>query len=509
MDKKTFRRQLFEIIYVRFSFILIIILFSLNSYADNRGTLRLPRNTISWGGKESIDPASPTFFLPVNWILYERLVYPDENGMPTPLLAESWTSNTQCTNFTFKIRKNVQFHNNKPLTAHDIVYTFQHILDPSTESPSAAVLKIIKKFEVLNDHTLVFHLNQSHADFPILLMHFTMGIIPENSADTIESTGIGTGAFKLEKLDLNGTTTLVANDHYWKGHPGLKKIEIHNIKQTMIAAYALLDNKIDYVSEISLLQVSMFKNDKNFTVQHIPVGKLHDLVMNTKVAPFNDVNVRKAFKLVINRDQMLEQVARGEGIIGYDHPIWPIDQYHLKLDLKQNINKAKEFLKKAGYPNGLEISLHVSDVDAYMVTMGLVYKKMAKKAGIHINLELHPDDIYWNEIWMKKPFCGGHWLMRNADQILSETLQSGAKWNESYWENSKFDQLLFKARGATDKTIRTKLYHDIQRLISEEGGIIVPFFEKTIRVLNSNVKGIADNQMDHFIDWYSITKTEP
>jgi len=133
---------------------------------------------------------------------------------------------------------------------------------------------------------------------------------------------------------------------------------------------------------------------------------------------------------------------------------------------------------------------------------------MAKKAGIHVKLVLHHNDIYWSDIWMKKPFCGGYWLMRYADQILSESLQSGAKWNELFWENSKFDQLLIKARGTIDKKQRTKMYHDIQRLISQEGGIIVPFFEKTIRVLNAKVKGIGSNQMNHFIDWHVITKSE-
>jgi len=173
-----------------------------------------------------------------------------------------------------------------------------------------------------------------------------MSIVPENSVNTIESTGIGTGPFKLHKLDLNGTSVLLAYDNYWKGPPGLNKIEICNIKQTLNAVYALLDNKIDFVSELSLIQAGMFNNDKNFTVQHIPVGKLHDLVMNTKVAPFNDVNVRKAFKLVVDRQQMVELVARGQAIIGYDHPICSIDQYYLKLYLKQDIKKAKEYLKK-------------------------------------------------------------------------------------------------------------------------------------------------------------------
>ena len=102
-------KQHILIIYTSFSFVLMTILFVFNTYGDDRGILRLPRNNLSWGGKESIDPASPTFFLPVNWILYERLVQPDKNGMAVPLLAEFWTSNSKCTKFTFYIRKNVQF----------------------------------------------------------------------------------------------------------------------------------------------------------------------------------------------------------------------------------------------------------------------------------------------------------------------------------------------------------------------------------------------------------------
>ncbi|KPA18087.1 peptide ABC transporter substrate-binding protein [Candidatus Magnetomorum sp. HK-1] len=513
-DLQFYREQRFKMfkkIIIRFFFIIISInYFTVNLCADERGILRLPRNWISWGGKESIDPARPTFFLPVNWILYETLAQPDERGRPKPLLAESWTSDNKCFSFKFKLRKNIFFHNNKPLKADDVVYTFQHLLDPDIGSPVASVLKIIdiKRFETPDDHTVIFNLKKSHADFPILLMHFMTGIIPKDSADNIAITGIGTGPYKLKKFDLNGITELISHDNYWKGRPGLKKIEIYNIQKSTIGIYALLDGKIDYLSEISSLQANFFRNDKNFIIHQLPVGKMHNLVMNTEISPFNNIYLRKALKLVVDRQEMIKVVLRDIGSIAYDHPVWPVDQYHLKLDLKQDIEKAKSYLKKAGYPNGIDLTLHVADVDTYMVAMGLTYKKMAQKAGVRIKLELHRNENYWNDVWMKVPFCGSFWIMRFADQILCESLLSEAKWNESFWKNSKFDQSIIDARKSIDINKRKQFYHKAQRIVAEEGGIIVPFFENTIRVISKNVKGVKKNEIDNFIDWFKISKPD-
>jgi len=478
--------------------------------ASERGALRLA-HVYEWGGAESLDPASSKRFLPAILILYERLVRLGKDCNPCPDLAESWESDPTSRKFTFKLRQNVRFHNGKLMTAEDVVYTFKHILDPDVDSPVAAILNIIdaEAFETPNDHTVVFNLQKPHADFPLLLTHRQVRIIPEGSAATISKTGIGTGPFKLAEFDASGTTILVANDNYHGGQPGLRRIDIVSIVDKNAQVYALLDDLIDSVRNISSVQAQLFKENKEFTVQELPSGYLHNLVMNTTVAPFDDVRVRKAMKYVVDRQKMIDLVLRGHGKAGYDHPVFPNDPYNIKIDRPQDIEKARALLAEAGYHDGLDVELHVADVNAYMVIMAIVYKEMAAKAGIRVKIQFVPAKTYWDGIWIKVPFCGSHWAERTADQILSEACLSGAKWNESLWSNTQFDQLLSDARKEHDPGKRKAIYQEAQRLVAEEGGAIVPFFENTIRVLRSDIQGIPSDLSRDNIDWAHISKGTP
>ena len=473
---------------------------------SEHGVLRLA-HIYAWGGEESLDPASSKRFIPAILMLYERLVRLDKDRNPCPDLAESWESDSTSRKFTFHLRRNVRFHNGKPLTAKDVVYTFKHILNPDVGSPAASALNIIdaEAFETPNEHTVVFNLRKPHADFPLLLTHNQIRIISEGSAPTIGKTGIGTGPFKLAKLDVKGTTVLAANDDYHGGQPGLKRIDIVRIADKNAQVYAMLDDLIDSVSSISSVQAQLFEENKEFTVQELPNGLMHTLVMNTTVAPFNDVRVRKAMKYVVDRRKMIDLVLRGHGVAGYDHPVFPNDPYRLVLERPQDIEKARVLLAEAGYPDGLDVELYVADKNAYMVIMALVYKEMAAKAGIRVKIRFVPAKNYWDAIWKKVPFCGSMWDERTADQILSEAYLSGAKWNDSFWSNPQFDQLLSDARKEQYPEKRKVFYQEAQRLVVEEGGTIIPFFENTIRVLRSDIDGIPVDLSRDNIDWARVS----
>ncbi|MEZ4734801.1 MAG: ABC transporter substrate-binding protein [Caldilineaceae bacterium] len=156
-----------------------------------RGTLRIP-HSLFMAGKESLDPASPNVFDYAVTILYDRLVRIDENGKVAPDLAVSWAPNEDATEWSFTLRDDVTFHNGQTLSSADVAYTFERILNPETESPLASTLALIERIETPAPNTVVFQLDQSHADFPVLLVEFTARIIPEGSGDTIGTTGIGT-----------------------------------------------------------------------------------------------------------------------------------------------------------------------------------------------------------------------------------------------------------------------------------------------------------------------------
>jgi peptide/nickel transport system substrate-binding protein len=473
-----------------------------------RGTLRIA-HVNQWAGKESLDPASPTRFVVIN-MLYDRLVALDEQGNPIPQLAVSWEADVTAQRWTFHLREGVKFHDGKPFTSADVVYTFRHLLDPELKAPASSILNIVDldRLETPDDLTVVFNLTEAHSDFASLMSFYQNRIIPDGSGDTIGQTGIGTGPFKMDTFAVDGTTVLVANDEYWGGQPGLARIEVVGISDSQARVLALLADQTDYEEDLNPETLEMVQGNPNYVVQDVPSGNHQTMVMNTTVPPFDDVRVRKALKLVTDRQEIVDIVLQGHGTVACDSPVWMRDPYHLPFDCPQDIARAKELLTEAGYPDGLTVELKVSDVDAYMIPIAIVYKEQAAKAGINVVITQVPSDGYWSDVWLVEPFVGSHWSQRTADIALHQIYACGAQWNDGHWCNPEFDQLLVEARLAIDPEKRTELYQKAIQMVVDESGTIIPMFVNQQRVFNVRVKGIPPVQF-YEIPWQKITIEEP
>ncbi|MEZ4662619.1 MAG: ABC transporter substrate-binding protein [Caldilineaceae bacterium] len=409
--------------------------------AGVRGTLRFSHPLI-YNGSESLDPASPTQFTAAMTLLYNRLARLDQSGVPQPELAAAWQANEDATEWTFSLRDDVTFHDGKPFTAADVAYTIAHILDPNTESPQASLLGLIASVETPDDQTVVFQLSQGHADFPLLLTHRATAIIPENSAETIATTGIGTGPFILETLAPDGATTFVANDAYWKGAPLLAGIELTALPDGEARVLAAQSDQLDFLYDVTPTQAELFANDDNFTVVRFPSSSWATLVMRTDTPPFDDVRVRQALRMVADREAIVALVMNGEATVSCDTPVGPNDAYRWNGECPQDIEGAKALLAEAGYPDGIEVTLYATSTSSQLIPLAEVYQQQAAAAGINVSLEIAPADSFWSEVWLVEPFLTSFWRERPADQVLNEVWRSTAKWNESYYKNPAYDQLL-------------------------------------------------------------------
>ncbi|MCB0107889.1 MAG: hypothetical protein KDE53_18335, partial [Caldilineaceae bacterium] len=324
--------------------------------STTRGTLRIP-HSLFMAGKESLDPASPNVFDYAVTLLYDRLVRIDENGNVAPDLAVSWAPNENATEWTFTLRDDVTFHSGQTLSAADVAYTFERILKPETESSLASTLALIEDIETPNPNTVVFQLDQSHADFPVLLVEFTARIIPEGSGDTIGTTGIGTGPFKLETFNAEGTTVLLANDAYWGGTPQLAAIELIGIADAEARGAAALAVQVDILLSTTATQASLFADNPAFVTNSFPTGEWYTLVMRTDTPPYDDVRVRKAMRLVADRQAIIDLVLDGQGTVACDTPVAPTDAYYWATTCPQDIDQAISLLAEAGYDEGLDVTL--------------------------------------------------------------------------------------------------------------------------------------------------------
>ncbi|NJP04576.1 MAG: ABC transporter substrate-binding protein [Chloroflexaceae bacterium] len=474
--------------------------------AAPRGTLRVAQ-PIFWGGAESLDPSSPVAFYDVMRPLYDTLVVYDENFAPAPALATSWEANDDATVWTFTLRDDVVFHDGKPFTSADVVYTFERVLAPDSASLLSSILSIIDTIETPDDTTVVFSLSQPHAELPVLFIPLLASIIPEGSGETIGETGIGTGPFQLEQLDATGTTRMVANDDYWRGEPGLAAIDFVGIADADARIQALQAGQIDLVFALLPQQAALLQNNANLVVQQFAGGKWAGLGMRTDTPPFDDVRVRQAMRLLVDRQQMLELVQQGTGTISCDTLVWPGDPHYWEGKCPSDSEQAKALLAEAGYPDGLDVTLYTSNNLPYMLPLAEVYQQQAAQAGITIELEQVAPDAYWTEIWGVEPFFVTGDVQYPADFILNLYYRAGSPYNVIHWDDAETAALLDTARATLDPVERNERYQEVLQYLASESGYIILFYRDEIQAFARNVHGVQPI-IDTDLLWHGITKTE-
>ena len=209
-----------------------------------------------------------------------RLVRKDLKGVTSAELATDWSANADATEWTFKLRKGVKFHDGSDFDAEDVKYSLMRVKDPEIGSPAKKSLSVVTDIEVVDSHTVKMKLSTSFADFPLNLTDYRLRMIPSGSGDTIGQTGIGTGPFVVEKFDAEGTTILKANPNYWEGAPGLAEVHVIAIPDGEARVQALLTGQIDMNRYVQFSQKKIFDGNSKFKSTVIPTGNWRGMVMN-------------------------------------------------------------------------------------------------------------------------------------------------------------------------------------------------------------------------------------
>ena len=474
------------------------------AWAAPSGTLR-QAHEVQFGNASDLDPISKGRVFTVTEKVMNRLVRPGLDGKPAADLALSWSSNPAANEWTFKLRDGVTFHNGKAFTAADVVYSLKRVQDPKMDSPARASIRMIDKIEAVDAKTVKMTLIAPFADLPLLLTDYRLMMIPDGSGDTIKTTGIGTGPFKLEKFDAQGTTTLVANMNYFDGPPGVAKVEIIGIPDAQARFQALMGKQIDMLpTSVSPQQKTLLERSGGFGFQFVSTGNWRGIVFRTDMKPWDDVRVRKAVRLAVDRKAMLDLAAGGLGSLACDTPVGPADQYRWLSTCNQDIPKAKALLAEAGYPNGLDFEIPVSTVEGVWPAMAEVFQQQVAAAGFRAKIVQVPSDGYFNEIWMKRPVSMTRWNQRPADSALNEIYRTGATWNEGFYKDAKFDVMLDEARKELNFDKRKAKYQQAQEHLWETSGTLVGFHATLTVATTARVKNL-DAVENFTIRWNRIT----
>lgn len=440
-------------------------------------------------------------------MLFEPLVDADDAMQPVPVLAESWETNADGSEWVFHLRQGVTFHDGSPLTADDVVYTFARLLDPATGSPAAGELGGLKaeNFQAVDAATVKVTLASPIVELPSLLAS-KHGLVVKKGASTddIRFRPVGTGAFALAELTPGQLKTVFTRHaQYWRqGQPKSACIELFGVTEPVARVAAVVSGEADVVTVVDPSTVPTLKANPDITLTQAKGGSALTIGMFIDKPPFTDNRVRQAMKLVIDRQAMVDTALLGFGIPGNDNPILPTSPDAYRTDIIQrDVAKAKQLLAEAGYPDGLTLDLQTSELYPGQMQMTQAYQQMAAEAGIKVNLIVSPAGEYWDNVWLKQPFAISNWGMRPTAIALAVAYRKGAKWNETHFERDDYDALLDKAATTIDDAERRKLYQEAQRLIAEEGGVIIPVFSATVAATRKGCSGYtpsADHNRPNF-----------
>jgi peptide/nickel transport system substrate-binding protein len=418
------------------------------------------------------------------------------DGTLGPDLATGWEASPDASIWTFELNKDASFHSGKKCTADDVIASLNHHRGDSTTSAAKSLLTDVVDITKDGDHTVVVKLTGGNADFPWLMTDYHLAICPANDDGTINwQTGDGTGPYKIESGEF-GTQWHLTRHEGWHGEGAyFDSVDILVLNDPNARQTALVTGDVDSVSLVELKTMALLERDPNIIVDNVPSAAAITLPMHCDTAPFDNVDVRNAMKLAMNRDEVIEKIAFGAATKANDfhhspaQPYWPSDIPQRVYDP----DKAKSLLKKAG-AEGLTVNLSTADsVYAGAVDMAVLYAEHAKAAGININVVREPNDGYYSDVWLVKPFCLVSWGARpTPDVMYTLAYKSDAAWNESRWQNEEFNKILLEAKSELDDTKRAAMYHDMALLARDDGGTIIPFFNNFVYAVRDNV-GVGEN----------------
>jgi peptide/nickel transport system substrate-binding protein len=442
---------------------------------------------------DRLDPAAyfEIYGFVVGAQLFNTLIELDESGGLRPSLAVSWAPRKGAAEWVFKLRKGVEFHNGKPLTVQDVIYSLNHHRGPNSKSAAKVYLESVVALKATASDELTITLNQGNADLPYLLTDVHFGIGPDGGDF---DKGIGTGAFSLESFQPGVRTLTRRNPNYWDAERGhVDSVETIAYNDTTARIAALLSGKIHVVNRIEPRLFKRVSASDNVRVYRSKDSEIYTFPGLSNLPPFNNQDARLALKYALDRPQILKSVLANIGSIGNDQPIVPSNRY-FAADLPAypyDPEKAAFHWKKSGYAGKLVLS--VSDAGfSGAVDAAQLYQTTAQRAGIPLEIERVPADGYWENVWLKKPFVASNMSTRpTADAILSLFFLSGAAWNETAWKNDRFEALVRSARGELNEQKRRQMYHDIQVLIAEQGSEIVPVRSDGLDATLSKVGGFT------------------
>jgi len=452
------------------------------------------------GPNDTLDPA--LFTSAVDYfrgrMYYGSLTRLTKNLGYEPELAEEVLSNDSATEWTFKIRKGVEFHNGKTLTADDVIYTMNRHMGADSISNASSLVAMVKEWKKVNDYEVKAILSSPNADLPIALGTFHFKILQDGAEDF--STAVGTGPYKVKEFKPGVRTVGERFGNYWGEGGYLDEIEHFGIGDPVARLNAFLAGDVDAMVNLPPKAISQVESAPGKSVWSLESAAYINIACRKDMDMSGNHDLIMAMKHLMDRQRLVKGVYKGQASLGNDHPIGPAYFDH-SPDIPQRMmdpDKAKFHFEKSGIGN-TTVPIVAAEVAPGAVDQCLFLQREAAKIGMNVDVQKVTTDGYWGAVWLKAPMCVVSWNMRpTANIMMTLAFKSDAAWTETYHQDPEFDKILVEVRGVTDAAKRKEMYHTLQEKIHNDNGSIIPLYRNYVDAVSDKVKGLTHVPLNNF-----------
>jgi peptide/nickel transport system substrate-binding protein len=473
---------------------------SAGSSPANTGALKsggsLSVGATGGGAKDTIDAHLPTADTDIMrcWNLYEPLaVRPPSFGPLEMMVAESIEAeHGKADAWIVKLRPGIEFHNGKTVSADDVIFSLQRILDAKDPKVGAASIGYvdIKNIKKLSSSSVRIPLKFANAAFLDDIGQYFNAIVPVGYDP---AKPVGTGAFMYESFTPGQQSVFKKFPNYWQhGKPYVDTLTIIDFTDDTARVNALLGGQVQAIDNLPTGQISQVQGNSALKVLISHTGEWQPFTMRVDQAPFSDVRVRQAMRLIVNRPQMVEQVLSGEGRIANDmySPFDPA--YDASLPQRhQDLEQAKSLLKQAGHA-GLTVQLTTAAVFQGVVQAAEVFAQQATGAGVTVKLQKLDTGTFYGPNYLKWTFAQDFWATREYLPQVAQGSLPTSPFNETHWADPTFIKLIGQARAELDESKRNQILQQAETIEYNTGGYIIPYFSNQIDAYSAKLSGFVE-----------------
>lgn len=459
----------------------------------------------------TLDPrlARDTSAYRITNLIFDGLVQLDENLQPQPDLATSW-DNPDPTTWIFYLREDAKFHDGTPVTADDVIYTFQTLLDPDFKAPYRSLYTPIAKVESIDPQTVKFTLSEPYAP---LLSYMDMGIVPKHIAEQSEgdfaANPVGSGPFKFVKWDKNNQIVVEANPDYWGGAPSIQKIVFKVVPDNTNRAQALESGDVDLIqSPLSPQDVKRLAGDDRFTTVEMTAAGFTYINLNTQDPILSDPKVRRALAMLVDQKTIIDTIYQGidkpatsvllPGSWAYTDAIKqpgydPEEAVRLLNEAGWTDSDGDGILDQGGRKLSIVLATHSEDPNRIQVVEYL--QNVLSQNGIDASTKVADWPSFSADVQAgnyQMALLG--WLnLVDPDRAMYNQFHSGGGTNWGAYDNPEVDQLLETGRTALNREERIQAYQGAARIIAEELPYYVLSYQGYQVIYNPKLKGLVPN----------------